>query len=383
MEKRIIYLDNAATTVTDKEAADIAYKMMTKDFGNPSSAHSFGVEAENLLKEARKDVLSSLGFRKDDGTVIFTSGGTEADNTAVFGAVKTLSRKGKHIVITDSEHAAVENAVKELEKSGYTVSRIPTKDGKLNLEYAQKVIDKNTVLVSAMTVNNETGAVYDVKTLGKIAKNISPDCIFHTDAVQAFGKIKNLANTGADLISVSGHKIHAPKGVGALFVKKGVRIPALIYGGGQENGLRSGTEAMPLICAFAHAAKTAVSNFDENMSIFEELNAYLRQKLEKESGILINSATQNFSPHIISIAIPGIRSEIMLRFLSSNGIYVSAGSACSSKSADNRVLKAFGLADKIADGTLRISFSKYNTKEDVDALCEYLKEGMKTLIRVK
>ena len=383
MDERIIYLDNAATTVTDKEAADIAYKMMTEKFGNPSSAHFKGLEAENCLKEARKDIISALGYKEDDGDIIFTSCGTEADNMAVFGTAKALAKKGKGIVITDSEHAAVENAVKELEKSGFTVFRIPTKAGKLDLEYAEKVIDKNTVLVSAMTVNNETGALYDIKSLVKIAKSKSPECYVHTDAVQAFGKVKKLSLLGADLVSVSGHKIHAPKGVGALFVKKGVRMPALIFGGGQERNLRSGTESLPLICAFAHAAKTAVRDYEQNMGIFNGLNSYLRQKLEKESGIIINSAPEGFSPHIISIALPGIRSEIMLRYLSSNGICVSAGSACSSKSADNRVLKAFGLDNKTADGTLRISFSKYNTKEDIDALCDELKSGMKTLIRTK
>ncbi|MBP5246013.1 MAG: cysteine desulfurase [Clostridia bacterium] len=383
MDERKIYLDNAATTVTDKEAADIAYKMMTEEFGNPSSAHFMGLQAENCLKEARKDVISALGYKEDDGNVIFTSCGTEADNMAVFGTAKALAKKGKGIVITDSEHAAVENAVKELEKSGFSVSRIPTKRGVLDLEYAEKVIDKNTVLVSAMTVNNETGALYDIKSLVKTAKAKSPECYVHTDAVQAFGQVKKLSSLGADLMSVSGHKIHAPKGVGALFVKKGVRMPALIFGGGQERNLRSGTESLPLICAFAYEAKTAVRDYEKNMSIFCELNSYLRQKLQNESGIIINSATENFSPHIISIALPGIRSEIMLRYLSSKGICVSAGSACSSKSADNRVLKAFGLDNRVADSTLRISFSKYNTKEDIDALCGELKSGTETLIRTK
>lgn len=377
------YLDNAATTRTDESAAQYAVKMMCEEYANPSSAHSFGFEAEKHMKSARERIISALGVRPSEGTLIFTAGGTEADNMAIRGAVKTLARKGKHIVISDSEHPAVENTVKELEGAGYTVSRIPTKGGILDLDFAEKALTPDTVLVSCMAINNETGAVYDIASLRKLASRLCPSAYFHTDAVQAFTKVKSFAPVMADMISVSAHKIHAPKGVGALWVKKGVRIPAMITGGGQEGNLRSGTEAVPLICAFGVAAETAMRDFDKNEKHILFLNSYLRTKLENMPGILINNETNGHTPHIISMALPGIRSEIMLRFLAERKIYVSAGSACSSKSSDNRVLAAYGLEKSVADSTLRISFSKYNTAEQLDMLTAALSDGLHTLARTR
>ncbi|MBQ8758880.1 MAG: aminotransferase class V-fold PLP-dependent enzyme, partial [Clostridia bacterium] len=274
--KEIIYFDNAATTRTDDDAAAIALKMMTECYANPSSAHSFGFEAERYVKEARDKIVKALGFKNTDGTLIFTASGTESDNMAVRGAVKTNARKGKHIVISDSEHPAVESTVSELEKEGYTVSRIPTKGGKLDMEFAEKAMTKDTVLVSCMTINNETGAIFDVSGLKRLASRLCPAAYFHTDAVQAFTKLKSFAMTGADMISISGHKIHAPKGVGALWVKKGIRIPALITGGGQEGGLRSGTEAVPAICAFGLAAEKAMKTFEEDKKHIATLGEYMR-----------------------------------------------------------------------------------------------------------
>lgn len=382
-KSEIIYLDNAATTRTDDEAASLALKMMCELYANPSSAHSFGFEVEKQVKAAREKIISALGYKSTQGTLIFTSGGTESDNMALRGAVKTLSRKGKHIVISDSEHPAVENTVKELESTGYTVSRIPTKGGRLDMDFAKQAMTPDTVLVSCMTANNETGAVYDVASLNKLKKQLCPDAYFHTDAVQAFTKVKNLSYIDADMISVSAHKIHAPKGVGALFVKKGVRVPAMITGGGQEGTLRSGTEAVSSICAFGLAAEMAAKNYEREKAHITELNEYMRNKLAENENVRINTGTNGFLPHIISIAVPGIRSEIMLRFLSERGSYVSAGSACSSKSADNRVLSAYGLENYVSDSTLRISFSKYNTKEQIDKFVLNLNEGIRTLISVK
>lgn len=379
----IIYFDNAATTRTDEQAAHLALKMMCELYANPSSAHSFGFEVEKQIKAAREKIIAALGYRSGDGTLIFTSGGTEADNMAIRGAVKTLSRKGKHIVISDSEHPAVENTVKELEKTGYTVSRIPTKGGRLDMDFAREALREDTILVSCMTANNETGAIYDVAALKKLKNQLCPDAYFHTDAVQAFTKMKNLSFIDADMISISAHKIHAPKGVGALFVKKGVRIPAMITGGGQEGALRSGTEAVSSICAFGLAAENASKNYESEKAHISELNEYLRKSLAENTNVLINTETYGFLPHILSISVPGIRSEIMLRFLSERGIYVSAGSACSSKNADNRVLAAFGLKNHVSDSTLRISFSKYNTKEQIDKFVLNLNEGIRSLISVK
>lgn len=381
--REIIYLDNAATTKTDEEVAKIALTMMCENYANPSSAHSFGFEAENLVKKAREKVISALGYRSVEGTLIFTSGGTEADNLAIRGTVKTLSRKGKHIVISDSEHPAVENTVAEFEKEGYTVSRIPTKNGMLDMDFAREALKPDTILVSYMAINNETGAIYDVAGLRKLAKALCPGAYFHTDAVQAFTKVKNLKCIDADMISVSGHKIHAPKGIGALWIKKGIRISGNITGGGQEGGLRSGTEAVPAICAFGEACERAMASFDENEKHIESLNLYLREKLTGREDIIINTETHSHTPHILSISVPGIRSEIMLRFLADRGIFVSAGSACSSKSKDNRILSAYGLKRDIADSTLRISFSKYNTTEELDKFVLNLNEGISSLISAK
>ena len=381
--KERIYFDNAATTRTDEDAAKIAYEMMTERYANPSSAHSFGFEAEMCVKEARERIVKALGFKNTDGTLIFTASGTESDNMAVRGAVKTNARKGKHIVITDVEHPAVESTVSELEKEGCTVSRIPTKGGVLDMEFAEKAMTKDTVLVSCMTINNETGAIFDVAGLKRMASRLCPDAYFHTDAVQAFTKVKSFAMTGADMISISGHKIHAPKGVGALWVKKSVRIPALITGGGQEGGLRSGTEAVPAICAFGFAAEKAMKTYDEDKKHVSEINAYLREKIAVLPSVSVNNEIKMHDPHIISMSVQGIRSEIMLRFLADRGIFVSAGSACSSKSSDNRILAAYGVERSVADSTLRISFSRYNTREEIDKFVLNLNEGINSLIKVK
>lgn len=378
-----VYLDNAATTRVSERAAEKALEMMRSLYANPSSAHAFGFEAEKALRAARADMLAALGFSAADGTLIFTSGGTEADNLALRGAAHALARRGKHIVLSDSEHPAVENTVRELEKEGFTASRIPTKGGVLDMDFARRALTPDTVLVSCMAVNNETGAVYDIASLARLVKALCPNALFHTDAVQAFTKLPASAWRTADLVSVSSHKIHAPKGAGALFVRKGVRLIPTVSGGGQEGGLRSGTEAVPAVCAMALAAKDAMASFGEDAAHIAALNASLREKCAKIPGVCLNTGTSGFAPHIVSIAVPGLRSEILLRFLSERGVYVSAGSACSSKHADNRVLSAFGLADDRADSTLRVSFSAYNTEKELDVFVRNLNEGINSLISVK
>lgn len=376
----MIYFDNAATTRVSDTAAQAAISAMTELYANPSSAHAFGFEAEKALRAARAAVLSALGFTPSEGSLVFTGSGSEADNLALRGAAHALARRGKHIVLSDSEHPAVENTAKDLEKEGFTLSRLSTKGGKLDLDEARAVLTPDTILVSCMAVNNETGAIYDIASLASLAKALCPNALFHTDAVQAFTKIPAGAWKKADLVSISAHKIHAPKGVGALFVRKGVRLVPCITGGGQENGLRSGTEAMPGICAMAAAAKQATADFAALDAQVKSINAYLRSRLSTLDGVCINTEPDGFLPHILSIAVPGLRSEILLRFLSERGIYVSAGSACSAKHADNRVLSAFGLPDKIADSTLRLSFSADNTTAECDAFVKALSDAMQTLI---
>lgn len=376
----MIYFDNAATTRVSDTAAQAALSAMTELYANPSSAHAFGFEAEKALRAARAAVLAALGFTPSEGSLVFTGSGSEADNLALRGAAHALARRGRHIVLSDSEHPAVENTAKDLEKEGFTVSRISTESGKLDLDEARAVLTPDTILVSCMAVNNETGAIYDIASLASLAKALCPNALFHTDAVQAFTKIPAGVWKKADLVSVSAHKIHAPKGVGALFVRKGVRLVPCITGGGQENGLRSGTEAMPGICAMAAAAKQATADFAALDAQVKSINAYLRTRLSTLDGVCINTEPDGFLPHILSIAVPGLRSEILLRFLSERGIYVSAGSACSAKHADNRVLSAFGLPDKIADSTLRLSFSADNTTAECDAFVKALSDAMQTLI---
>ncbi len=383
MTKNIVYLDNAATTRVDEKAAEVAIQMMRVLYANPSSAHAFGFEAEKALRAAREDVLAALGFSSVSGSLIFTSSGTEADNLAIRGAADALARRGKHIVISDSEHPAVANTAANLEKSGFRVSRIPTKGGVLDMTAAREMLTPDTILVSCMATNNETGAEYDIAALCKLTKKLCPNALFHTDAVQAFTKRKSTCFRDADLISISAHKIHAPKGAGALYVKKGVRILPQMHGGGQEGGMRSGTEAMPVICAFGAAAKNACEEYETRHAHIQALNKALREKLAALPEVVLNTPEDGFSPYVVSLAVPGIRSEIMLRFLSEKGIYVSAGSACSSKHADNRVLSAFGLADALADSTLRISFSHENTLEELDRFVESLNEGIHSLISVK
>ena len=376
-----IYFDNAATTIVDENAAKRAYEVMTGFYGNPSSAHAKGLEAEHILKQARSVILSCLGYTPKDGSLIFTSCGTEANNMAMFGAYNVLGKRKNNIVISDSEHPSIENCAKELEKCGVQIRRIPTKNGRLNLDFAEKAIDDKTMLISCMLVNNETGAIYDIKALDGIRKRNANDAYLHTDAVQGFCKVPySLSALGADLISISGHKIHAPKGVGALYIKKGIRIPTRMFGGGQEGALRSGTENLAGIAAFSKAVEDFTNNKQERLNIIKELNIELRKNLSEFCPYVLINSGDDFAPHILSISVPGIRSEIMLRFLSEKGFFVSAGSACSSKNADNRVLSNFGLDNKRADSTLRISFSRYNTKEETLLLAKAIDEGNKSLI---
>ena len=369
------YLDNSATTVVSPSAAEKAFKVMTEIYGNPSSLHTKGIEAEKELEQARLSVAERLGAQHEE--IFFTSGGTEANNLAVFGAAEAKKRSGKRIVVSSAEHSSVLEAAKHLEQNGWDVVYItPCADGTISPEDVVEQVDKNTTLVSVMYVNNETGAINPVDEIFELARLKNPDIICHTDAVQAFGKLKIKAKKlGADLISVSGHKVFAPKGVGAIYIKRGVRLVPRQFGGEQEKKVRPGTEPLPLIAAFGEAC--AEFDIKENYRLVSELKNYAVQRLSEIDGVLFNSP-ENALPYVLNITAGRVRSETMLHFLEEREVYVSSGSACA-KGKPSHVLSAMGIDKKRADSALRISFSKHNTKEDIDALCEGIREGLEVL----
>ena len=369
------YLDNSATTAVSPSAAEKAFKVMTEIYGNPSSLHTKGIEAEKELEQARLSVAERLGAQHEE--IFFTSGGTEANNLAVFGAAEAKKRSGKRIVVSSAEHSSVLEAAKHLEQNGWDVVYItPCADGTISPGDVAEQVDKNTTLVSVMYVNNETGAINPVDEIFELARLKNPGIICHTDAVQAFGKLEIKAKKlGADLISVSGHKVFAPKGVGAIYIKRGVRLVSRQFGGEQEKKVRPGTEPLPLIAAFGEAC----TEFDikENYRLVKELNNYAVQRLSEIDGVLFNSP-ENALPYVLNITAGRVRSETMLHFLEEREVYVSSGSACA-KGKPSHVLSAMGIDKKRADSALRISFSKHNTKEDIDALCEGIREGLEVL----
>lgn len=381
----LIYLDNSATTSICPEAVE-AMKEAMECYANPSSLHFFGHNAEKMISEARKNISLSLGIKNNSHTVIFTSGGTEANNIAITGVALAKNYKKPRIILSDSEHACVMEPSKRLGESGFEIIHIPTKDGVFDFDAFAEAMNENTVLVSVMLVNNETGAVYNVKKIFDYARRINPSVICHTDAVQAYLKIKfTLASIGTDMITVSSHKIHGPKGVGALVIKndllKAKKVRPLVIGGGQELDLRSGTENTIGIAGFGAAAKVGFENFDNDFAHMTKCREYLIEKLP--SFVKVNNPEKH-APHVISITVPNIKSETMLHFLSSKGICVSSGSACSSHGKHGSyVLKAFGLDDKDADCTLRVSLSHLTTQDHLDALVDALIEGEQNLIKIK
>lgn len=375
----LVYLDNSATTRVCTEAADAALSAMTTCFGNPSSLHRLGVEAEEQMEKARTQVAGALGCEPRE--IVFTSGGTEANNLAVFGAARALARKGKRIVTTAIEHSSVEGPVTALEKEGFEVVRLrPDRDGVVSEQAVEEAVTSSTILVSMMLVNNETGALQPVKAIRRAVRRAGAPALVHVDAVQAFGKLRfRPSEWGVDLISVSGHKIHGPKGAGALFVRHGARILPVLAGGGQERGLRPGTEPVPAIVGLGAAAEQARALLEPSMERFRELRALALRLLKPLPYITVNSPEAG-APHILNLSVEGIRSETMLHFLAARDVYVSSGSACS-RGAKSRVLLAMGLPDKCVDSALRVSFCRYNTPDDVEQLAAALTEGAQTLAR--
>lgn len=371
------YLDNSATTKVYETVAEKVCEMMTENYGNPSSLHTKGIRAEDELEKSRSVIAKALGVKS--GEVFFTSGGTEANNLAVFGTVNRLKKRGNKIVTTAVEHSSVFEAVKSLEESGFEVVYVkPDSKGHFSVEDFENAVDKNTILVSVMAVNNEIGTILPIEKLKKIIESKGSPALLHCDCVQAFGKIPlKLSKNGVDLASVSGHKIHAPKGVGAIYIRKNLSIKPILYGGEQEKKIRPGTEALPLITGFSQAVKE--TDIIKNYNYIKELSARAREKLSETENIIINSPDDAI-PYIINFSALGVRSETMLHFLAAKEIYVSSGSACA-KGKPSRVLSAMGLDKNTADSAIRISFCDANTNEDVDALVEALKDGLNTLAK--
>lgn len=374
-----VYFDNAATTKVRIEAAELMLSVMTEDFGNPSSTHSMGRRAKQILDTARKNVADAIGASPKE--LFFTSGGTEADNWAIFAAAEKMWRKGKHIIISGYEHDAINSPVKKLEDTGWEVTRIsPDEEGHIATEAVLEAVKEDTVLVSVMLVNNEIGAINPV---ARIAKAVKAKCgaLVHTDAVQAFCKMPiSVKALGVDMMSLSSHKIHGPKGCGALYIKDGVKLPAFISGGGQEEALRSGTEALPAIAAFGEAAKLGKSEMPQNIENMKMLKAYTVERIKKDipDTLFIGSGD---APHILSISLPGYKSEVLMNYLDREGICVSKSSACK-KGKRSHVLEAMGLAPKIIDGAIRISFSKFSTIEECDYFVNHLKEASEKVLKV-
>ena len=372
MEKH--YLDNSATTRVSEGAAASAIKAMREIYGNPSSLHEMGFAAEEIRENARKQVAKALGAKKDE--IFFTSCGTEADNWALICGAESGKRIGKHVITTAVEHAAVLKSAEVLKNRGFEITFLPPlPNGGLNLDSLEVALRDDTCLVSVMSVNNEVGAVTDITKVREVLKKRNSSALLHTDAVQAFLKIPmNADQDGADLISVSGHKIHAPKGIGALYIRKGVRIAPYIVGGGQEKGMRSGTESVPMIAAFGTACAEGFESFEKNSSRMEELKRKLLSALETQNGVIINGSHE--APHIVSFSMPGCPSEVTMRILEEKGVYVSAGSACS-KGHRSHVLQAMGIPSAQIDSAIRVSLSEDSTEEDLDALLDGLENVRK------
>ena len=366
----MIYLDNSATTKPCPEAVDAMVKALTTGWANPSALYSFGIEGAKALRTARAQTAAAMGAQPD--RVFFTSGGTEADNWAVFSTAKRFGKKNRHIITTAIEHHAIEHPMKELEAQGYEVTYLaPDALGRITLDALKQALRPDTFLVSIMMVNNETGAAMPIAQMAKLVHRVCPDAVFHTDAVQGFLKVPFQAKTlGADLISVSSHKIHGPKGAGALYISPRLRsLPPYLYGGGQESGLRSGTEAMPAIMGFAAACAAGAKTLSQDIAHEAALRDHLIQRVSAMEGVQINGAHD--APHILSLSVPGVPTQNTLNLLQEDGICVSAGSACA-KGHRSHVLTAMNVRPEVIDGAFRVSLCRYNTQQEIDLLANAL-----------
>lgn len=372
------YLDNSATTQCSQAAADLMMRLLREDYGNPSSLHNRGMEAENYVKEARKRIAQTLKVNEKE--IYFTSGGSESNNLAIVGSALANKRSGMHVITTMIEHPSVANPFAYLEELGFAVTYLPVDAyGCISLEDLQEAMCSDTILVSMMHVNNEIGAVEPIEEAARVIKQKNPNCLFHVDAIQSYGKFRIYPKRmGIDLLSVSGHKIHGPKGSGFLFVRDKVKVHPLILGGGQERGMRSGTENVPAIAGLGQAAMEIYQNFESNQTRMYRLRDYFIQEVEQIDGVSVNGHKDHRSaPHIVSVSVSGVRSEVLLHTLEDKQIYVSAGSACSSnKPAVSRTLQSIGLKRELLESTVRFSFSVHTTKEEID----YALEAMRGLV---
>lgn len=375
------YLDNSATTRCFPEVVEAVTEEMTEAYGNPSSMHLKGLEAEKKVKKAAEIIAATLKCKEKE--IVFTSGGTESDNMALIGVAEAYKRSGRHIITTKFEHAAVLQTAEYLKEEGFEITYLNVSEqGIVNLEELREAVRKDTILVSVMGVNNEIGSVQPLEEIAKIIKEKNPGTLFHVDAVQAYGKIKlNPKKTGIDLMSVSGHKIHGPKGVGFLYIDEKVRIKPLINGGGQQRNLRSGTENVLGITGMGAAVQKIFDSFEEDTKRMYTLRKRLIDKLAQIEGTLVNGADfEHSAPHIVSVSVDGIRAEVLLHALEEKGVYVSAGSACSSnKPAVSATLKAIGTDKKYLDSTVRFSFSVFTGEEEIDYSVDALSEVLQVL----
>lgn len=370
-----VYLDNSATTRCYPEVGELVYKVMCRDYGNPSSMHRKGVEAEHYVKES-KEILSRL-LKVNAKEIFFTSGGTESDNLALIGTARAVRRSGNHLITSAIEHPAILNTMRHLEEEeGFRVTYLPVDaNGQIKLEALREALCKDTVLVSVMYVNNEVGAVQPIGQAARLVKGYNPRILFHSDAVQGFGKYRIYPKRlGVDLLSVSGHKIHGPKGIGFLYINEKAKITPIVYGGGQQKDIRSGTENVPGIAGIGLASKMIYQDLDMKVALMRELKEHFLEGVSRIENTTIHGLTdENSAPHIISVGFAGIRSEVLLHALEEKGIYVSSGSACASNHpAVSGVLKGIGAAREYLDATLRFSMSEFTTKEEIDYTLETL-----------
>lgn len=381
------YLDNSATTKVFPEVARLMTKVMCEDYGNPSSMHRKGVEAEKYIRYARETLAKLLKVSEKE--IIFTSGGTESDNMAIIGCAMANMRRGRHLITTKVEHPAVLQTMHYLESQGFRVTYLPVdKSGRIRLEDLRSAVTPETTLVSIMYVNNEIGALQPIEEAGALLKKMNPNILFHVDAVQGFGKFKIYPKKmNIDLLSVSSHKIHGPKGVGFLYVGERVKILPITYGGGQQKNMRSGTENVPGIAGMTMAAEMVYEHFDEDVNKLYDLKEYFIQGVTRMENVQINGLTpegdlRGTAPHVVSVSIGGVRSEVLLHALEDKGIYISAGSACASnKPQTSETLKAIGLQKEYWDSTIRFSFSVFTTKEEIDYTLQTLYEMIPVLRR--
>ena len=377
------YFDNSATTKVLEPVKEIVIKTMMEDYGNPSARHKKGLDAERYIKEAAETIAGTLKVAAKE--IVFTSGGSESNNMAIIETAMANKRAGNHIISTGIEHASVYNPLAYLEEQGFRVTYLSVDgQGHISLEELEEAICPETILVSIMYVNNEIGAIEPVEAISKIIKKKNPNILFHVDAIQAYGKLLiRPKSQGIDLLSVSAHKIHGPKGVGFLYIDKRVKIRPMIYGGGQQRGMRSGTENVPGVAGLSAAANFMYTNHREKIRAITELKDYLIDRLSEIDGVTINSLKGELSaPQIVSASFSGIRSEVLLHALEEKEIYVSSGSACSSNHpAVSGTLKGIGIKPELLDSTLRFSFGVFNTREEVDYCIQTLKELLPVLRR--